>query len=140
MVGRLALDNPIELLTIDPLLGRFNPLTKIKCPTLLRQEIMMIYADYLERLACGEVRDEEERQIESVSQVMLLQPILNLYRGQLNGGKFRNRLSELTLRKDHQPSYKIVRELAQWITQSTYEVQREISSSKGKQGREAPAE
>lgn len=61
------------------------------------------------------VRDEFGRTIEPSSKFVMLRPILNLYKGQLNGNKFRNRLSDLSLHRDI-PSYRMVRELVEWMT------------------------
>lgn len=62
----------------------------------IRGEILEKYADYVERLGKGEIKDAWGRNIRKPNPSVLVKPLINLFHGEQNCAKFRNFLSDHT--------------------------------------------
>lgn len=82
MVGRLAYENPYELMLVDEVFyGEPNYLTKYESDRHARREIMIKFADYIEKLENGQIHGEFGHRIKKPNPSVLVKPIINFYNG-----------------------------------------------------------
>lgn len=124
MVGRLAYENPFELMHVDHLFyGEAPYTTRYESDAVARRTIMLQYADYIEKLEAGEIRGEFGHPIRKPNPSVLVKPIINFYNGETFSGKYRQYLSDLVKLKSG-PLHVIIRNAAELMWQGGFRAKR----------------
>lgn len=124
MVGRMAYENPFELMHVDHIFYGETPYTnKYESDAQARRTIMLQYADYIERLEAGEVRGEFGHPIRKPNPSVLVKPIINFYNGENYSGKYRQYLSDLVKLKSG-PLHVIIRNAAELMWTGGFKTKR----------------
>eukprot|EP00347_Sterkiella_histriomuscorum_P020914 403335975 len=97
MVGRLAYNFPWALPVID------RQLFGHSTPTLTREEIILDYAEYAQR-----EQDQGLDRGERIPNPLLVKPVINIFSGEYEGGKFRKCLSDNAIKKIYKGKVKEV--------------------------------
>ena len=135
MVGRLAYENPFELMKVDEIFsGCSNYKEFFPNDAEARKIIMFKYADYVEKLQKGQAKDSFGNLIRIPNPSVLVKPIINFYNGEKFSGKYRQFLSDLVKLKDG-PLHLVIREAAKmmyeggfktkWKGEENYQLEKE---------------
>jgi hypothetical protein len=141
MVGRMAYENPFELMHADHhFYGDLPYSNRYESDAVARRTIMLQYADYIERLEAGEVRGEFGHPIRKPNPSVLVKPIINFYNGENFSGKYRQYLSDLVKLKSG-PLHVIIRNAAELMWEGGFKTKRpQKSLSQGETQKEKEEE
>ena len=136
MVGRLAYQNPFELMKVDELFSLCQTYKKRYADDQeARFQIMMRYAEYVQKLERGEITDEFGNGIRKPNPSVLVKPIINWYNGEKYSGKYRQYLQDFVKLKK-EPTHQLIRNAAKFMKEGAFRYRKDKETEKGEKGEE----